>query len=176
MAKKINIVVTDHSDNCTGYYLVEWKLTGATAYNSMKAYTDTFDIPNLDEASTYDVRVTRVCCNGASSTPETDIVDTTSDSTQLAAPTTFAMVAGGSSGEIDVSWDDVTDAVAYECQISLTDNFNVIAHILNTLDPLVSGTITGLTPSTLYYGRVRASAPGYVTSDWSATDSATATA
>lgn len=175
MAKQINIVVTDHANQCAGYYLVEWKLTGALAYNSTKKYTDTFSIPNLEDAMTYDVRVTRVCCDGVASTPETDIVDTTTDSTQLDAPLTFVAVAGGASGEIDVSWLAVTNAETYECQLSLTSTFNVIAHTLNTTDPTVSGTITGLTPSTTYYGRVRAAAIGFITSDWSNTDDAVAT-
>lgn len=175
MAKQINIVVTDHANQCAGYYLVEWKLTGALAYNSTKKYTDTFSIPNLEDAETYDVRVTRVCCDGVSSTPETDIVDTTSDSPQLDAPLTFVAVAGGSTGEIDVSWLSVTDAENYECQLSLTDDFNVIAHTLITIDPTVSGTISGLTPSATYWGRVRAKAIVFLTSDWSNEDSAIAT-
>lgn len=33
--KKITIPITDHDDNCTLRYLVEWKLSGDVGYNSM---------------------------------------------------------------------------------------------------------------------------------------------
>lgn len=174
MAKKITITISDHGSNCTGYYLVEYKETGAGSWASLKAYTETVVIPNVADAATYDVRITRVCCDGTASTPETDVIDTTSSTPQLAAPTGFTLTAGGSPQELDAAWTGSASATQYTCQISLTNTFTVIAHTIVTLDPTVTGTWSAAESGTTYHGRVRAEAVGFANSDWSNTDDAVA--
>lgn len=70
MAKKATIPITDHADNCTSYYLVAYKLHDAGSYTSLPyQFTDTVEITNLQDSSTYDVQITRYCCNGLQSDP-----------------------------------------------------------------------------------------------------------
>lgn len=75
MAKLVSIPITIASpavdDECTQYYLVEWKLTGDVAWSSMGTTDNPIEIPNLAAATDYDIRITRYCCNGDIKTSET---------------------------------------------------------------------------------------------------------
>lgn len=64
-------------DECTFYYIVEYKLSGDTGYTSFNTSDNPIVIQPLVSDSSYDVRVTRVCCNGISSGTATTTVDTT---------------------------------------------------------------------------------------------------
>lgn len=174
--KKIVIPITDHDANCTTRYLVEWKLTGDTGYSSMIWTNDQIEINNVQDASVYDVRITRYCCNGSISAPLILSVDTTSTSPQLATPSTFTLTPDSPtvSGQLQAAWLGVANATSYHGILSTLSDFSVIAYYFNVLDPLVTATITGLTPGTLYYGKVLARASGYADSDYSNTDSETA--
>lgn len=176
MAKKIIIPITDHDDNCTQYYYVEYKLSTDTAYSSFQWYTGNIEINNVLDSATYNVRITRYCCNNVFSSVLTLDVDTTTDSPQLDAPANFVLSLNSPpvSGQILASWDAVTNATGYYGILSTDALFTNIVYYFNTLDPLVSATITGLTSSTEYYGKVQARADGYADSDYSNTDNITA--
>lgn len=171
--KKITIPITDHDENCTQYYLVEYKLTGAAGYSSFHSFTNEVIVSNLEDESTYDVRITRFCCNGSSSAALELEVDTTTDSPQLDAPENFTLEVDETpvTGELIGSWDSVAEAEGYTAQISSTSDFTNIVYIINTAAPLTDSPATGLTPGNTYYGRVKAIASGYTDSDWSNVDS-----
>jgi hypothetical protein len=169
MAKKITIPLTDHEANCTGYYLVEYKLTGATGYNSFTSHTDQVQINNLADDSTYDVRITRQCCNGSTSAPLVLVVDTATLSPVLDVPTGFALTPAD--GQVSADCDDVTEAETYIWEIATDDEFTTNRQMATTTDS--STTFTELTNGTVYYMHVKARASGYADSEWTTTASAT---
>lgn len=69
------------------------------------------------------------------------------------------------------TWDGITDATSYTLQISTSSLFNptVVGYSGNAL----SATVLNLTYSTTYYARVRGSAVGFTSSQWSSTVSFT---
>jgi hypothetical protein len=76
---KILIPITDDGTECNEGYIVEYKLTSDTDYT--RVFPDQLGTPVeitglLDDVS-YDVRVTRKCCNGTLSDPTIDTVITT---------------------------------------------------------------------------------------------------
>ena len=79
MATTMTITVTDHAAcNCTAYYYVEYKLTGDAGYTAMaNQLTDTIVIPNLDDDTIYDYRITRFCSNEQVSIVASGTFDTT---------------------------------------------------------------------------------------------------
>lgn len=168
MSKKITIPITDHADNCTAYYNVEYKLSTDINYNSFKAFTDRVVISNVLDTSVYNVRITRYCCNGSSSTPLVLSIDTTTDSPVLDTPTGFGLTPG--SVQIAANCDDVTDAENYVWEIATDPLFTAQYQVFETA--VSNKTITGLTSGTLYYVRVKATASGFADSDY---DSGTAT-
>lgn len=176
--KKITIPITDHASNCTNYYLVEWKLSSESGYNSTTWPNDQIVISNLQDASVYDVRITRYCCNGGTSAPLILSVDTTTDSPQLTTPNNFELRPDSPpvSGQLVSTWDTVADAEEYIVQVAQDDDFTVGMVEAIVTDPTITYTFTGLDGGEVYYGRVKARASGYADSDWSATDSATAPA
>lgn len=82
MAVTALIPILDHDSECSLYYLVEYKLSGDASYTSLgnmlpSEYTEgsppitvwKLQIDNLVNDASYDVRVTRYCCNQAFSSP-----------------------------------------------------------------------------------------------------------
>lgn len=78
--KKITIPITVSSPpvdgDCTYYYFVEYKLSGDTAYSSFQTTDNPIVIQPVVSGSTYNVRITRYCCNGAVSSATTLDVNT----------------------------------------------------------------------------------------------------
>lgn len=72
MAQLISIPITDHDDECTTRYTVEYKEDGAIDWISAP---DQFESPvtisALADATDYNYRITRYCCNGLVSAPAT---------------------------------------------------------------------------------------------------------
>lgn len=62
---------------CTFYYLVEYRLSGDIGYSSFTTSDNPIVISPLVSEETYNVRITRYCCNGAISGTATTNVDTT---------------------------------------------------------------------------------------------------
>lgn len=174
--KKIVVPITDHDANCTTRYLVEWKLTGDAGYSSMIWTNDQIEINNVEDASVYDVRITRYCCNGSISAPLILSVDTTSTSPVLDAPANFTLSIDSPpvTGQLQAAWDIVANADSYHGQLSKLSDFSVIAVTFETIDPTITSTLVTLDSGDLYYGRVLARASGYADSDYSNTDSETA--
>ncbi len=162
MSKKITIPITDHADNCTAYYNVEYKLSTETAYNSFKAFTDRVVLNNVLDTSVYNVRITRYCCNGSSSAPLTLVIDTSTDSPVLDTPTGFSLTPGDT--EIAANCDDVTDATNYVWEIATDPLFTVMYQSFTTT--VSNKTITELTNGTLYHVRVKATASGFADSPY----------
>jgi hypothetical protein len=169
MAKKITIPLIDHADNCTGYYLVEYKLTGESGYTSFTSFTDQVVINNLADDSTYDVRITRNCCNGIASAPLVLTVDTETVSPQLDVPDGLALTPG--SGSIAANCDDVTDADLYVWQLAKDDEFTI--HFQEAITAVSNKTFTELDGGDDYYVRVKARASGYADSEWTAIEMGT---
>lgn len=68
MAQKATITITDHAGECTAYYYVRYKANGDANWTVMEnQLTDTIVIENLADETTYDIEVTRICCNQGSS-------------------------------------------------------------------------------------------------------------
>lgn len=176
-AKQIIIPITDHADQCSLYYLVEWKLTTASGYNQEKQFlTETENNIIIDDVldnTEYDVRITRYCCNGGISAPLVLLVDTTTTSPVLSAPAAFTLdpTSPPVAGSMFADWTVAANADEYIVEVSDTSDFIVIVETATVNDPTSSATITGLTSGNTYYGRVKARAVGYVDSDWSNTDS-----
>lgn len=79
MAAQISIPITDDGDQCNDGYIVEYKLQGEESYTTLypPAFTTPIVIGPVLEASTYDVRIKRMCCNGATSNwTEIEVVTT----------------------------------------------------------------------------------------------------
>jgi hypothetical protein len=75
----ISIPITDDGTECNEGYIVEYKLTADSDYT--RVFPDQIGTPVvitglLDDVS-YDVRVTRKCCNGSYSAPTLSTVITT---------------------------------------------------------------------------------------------------
>lgn len=176
-AKQIIIPITDHADQCSLYYLVEWKLTTEAGYSSQQSFlTDTENniiISDVEDASEYNVRITRYCCNGGISAPLVLLIDTTATSTQLAAPANFTLNPDSPpiAGQLFADWDAAASATEYIVDISDTSDFTVILQSYTVNAPTTSTSITDLTSGNTYYGRVKARASGFADSDWSNTDS-----
>ncbi|MBS1771507.1 MAG: hypothetical protein JST82_01515 [Bacteroidetes bacterium] len=72
MAKKITIPVTNHSTGgvCTLYYKVDYKPSTESSYITLPLiYSSTIEIPNLSADVTYNILITRFCCDGLQSAP-----------------------------------------------------------------------------------------------------------
>lgn len=177
MARNIIIPITDHDDACTLYYLVQYKLTTETSYTTFQWFDDQIEINNLADDSTYDVIITRYCCTGTTSTPTTIEVDTTVVSPQLDAPANFSMSPGGGSGcSVQATWDAVPNAVTYVMQVQQGVVFPGGTDFREESFGTTSGAIGDLDGCGISYGgRVKATAPGYEDSEWSAIASANAT-
>ncbi|RYD50670.1 MAG: hypothetical protein EOP52_13495 [Sphingobacteriales bacterium] len=71
--KTLLFSVTDHNaDNvCTSNYKVEYRAAGADVYNTLYPYPAGPDIaiPNLTSGQSYEVRVSRTCCDSIESDP-----------------------------------------------------------------------------------------------------------
>lgn len=175
MANK-NIVqpITDDSTECSQYYKVEYKLSTETAYNTFNAFDSPITIANVLDASVYDVRITRYCCNGGVSAPLILSINTTSTSPVLDPPGNFTLAPSSPavSGELAASWDTEALAEQYYLELSKDIDFIVLEYTAIVDAPTITHDIPGLDVGILYYGRVKSRASGYADSDWSNTDSA----
>lgn len=146
--------------NETGYVL-ERSLNGSvwTALATLGANVTSFNATGLSSATLYYFRV-RATGDGISysnSEWDQDSATTTSGSIpQLATPTLTASVI--SSTQINLSWTNVADEMGYQVQQSLNGTS------WTTIDTPAANTttlnVTGLTPATLYYFRVKAFGDG----------------
>lgn len=74
---KATIPITDHDTGspmiCTQYYIVEYRPTGVSGWStaSPNITAPPIVLEDLVDNISYDLKVTRVCCNGAKSTPTT---------------------------------------------------------------------------------------------------------
>lgn len=78
MAKRVLIQLTIASppdpDECTQYYRVEYKLSGDPNYTVAPDQNPTDGLLSFEPAvaaTNYDIRITRICCNGE----EKDVTD-----------------------------------------------------------------------------------------------------
>ncbi len=78
-----SIPITDHDTGspmiCTNYYTVEYKPTGTSGWFTVSPnpIESPVLIEGLMDDISYDLRVTRMCCNGAISTPTITTFTTT---------------------------------------------------------------------------------------------------
>lgn len=68
MAYSVNIPITNHAASCTDHYMVEYKRQGDVSYNQLYPYPtgDNFTLNDL-QTGVYNVRVSRICCSGETS-------------------------------------------------------------------------------------------------------------
>lgn len=172
MSKTIYITDTTFNDGntCTKSYYVEVKKASEENYQpALQAtqYSSPIEIPNLDDDTAYNVRVTRSCCDGSIATPLVINITTT----QLGTPASFAATGGNT--EVSLSWDAVSGASKYSLERALESDYSDAIEVYN--NSTNSYTDTGRTNGTTYYYRVRAYSTTKLASDY-ATDSATPSA
>lgn len=163
--KTITIPITDHDANCSLSYLVEWKLSTDANYVQDTQFTPPIVIENVLDASTYNVRITRNCCNSGTSAVLAIDVDTTSNSPVLDKPLNLVLTPGAES--MDADCDDVVNATQYVFQIAMDDEFTV--DFQEQISATSDYNFTGLISGGVYYVRVKARASGYADSPYSDT-------
>lgn len=157
MAQTVTIPISDHDSECTAFYLVEYKFTGDPGYTFSQQYFDSpIVVNNLADAASYDFRITRQCCNGATGTPTTFTVDTT----PVPVPSLFSATQDGA--DVDLAWTDMS-VDEYELQ-RVTD-----VDFTTGLTELYTGATNSFTdlavPAGSYWYRVRSILNG-VASEW----------
>lgn len=163
----IFIDIDDHGTECTAYYLVEYKLTADAGYIALPFQFNTpVEIKGLQANESYDVRVTRFCCNGDQGTPTTTTISTGS----LDAPTGFVATAG--SEEITLVWDNMPDATNYIIQRDTVNTFPAPIEVYNGAHT-ASVVDNPLTPGTQYFYRIKSQASGFADSPYSTDDATT---
>lgn len=157
MARTITINMTS-GPPCFQYYSVEYGVTGQGYGAAIQYYEAPIVIYNLFDNTSYDFRITTVCCNGASSTPDTFTLNTT----PLDPPDNF--LANQDGADVDLTWDTVAEADEYELQRATNAGFTTG---LTELYTGATNSYTDLSPGagTFYY-RVRSLATGYGDSAW----------
>lgn len=158
MARQITIPIEATGD-CVEYYLGEYKLTGDVGYiHSQQFFTTPIVFNNLLDNTIYDIRITRYCCGGASSTPQEFTIDTT----VVAAPASITPTQDGA--DVDVTWSTVTGADAYQLQRAESSDFTV--NLVELYEGAATAyTDTGLSAGTYWY-RARAHKAGASWSAW----------
>lgn len=163
----IFIPIIDHGSECTAYYLVEYKLVADSGYIVLPFQFNTpIEIKGLQENQSYDVRITRFCCNGDQGTPTTTTINTGS----LDAPTGFT--ATGGTGEITLVWDNMPDATNYIIQRDTVNTFPAPIEVYNGAHT-ASVVDSPLTPGTQYFYRIKSQASGFADSPYSTDDATT---
>lgn len=158
--KNIYIPITNHNDQCQQEYRVEYKVTGDTGYTVAPPWyaAPPIRISNLLDGTQYDVRITRICCDGQVSEPLELTV-----ATGLMPPEDF--VATGYLGEVELTWTDNPIADNFVIDRDTSDTFPSPTEIYNGIY-IASVIDTPLAPDTYYY-RIRAVAAGFDDSDYS---------
>lgn len=161
--RNATIPITDHSNQCVSSYKVEYKLTGEPyGWTLLPDWVGAppIIIYNLEEAS-YDVRITRVCCNGQYGEPKEFTID--SDVPALDPPANF--VVTGFVGGSEAVWDNDTDADTYIVERDTNSGFPTPVEVYNGAytamvsdSPLAAGT---------YYYRIKAQGSGFADSSYS---------
>jgi hypothetical protein len=80
MAKTVTIPIADHATDgiCTNYYVVRYKPTSSPTWIvvSPNPVLSPITLTGLAPSTTYDLEVTRYCCDGIASTPLTSTFTT----------------------------------------------------------------------------------------------------
>lgn len=162
MAKKIFII--DSETECTQSYNVELKQTSDSVFVPLPIqYSSPIVIDNLEDDTSYDVRITRKCCDGVNATPVVSTIVTT----QVADPIDFITDGSPTSTVIDLEWDDDgTPPVPTDYILERGLNSDYSDAVVVYRGSTKSYSNTGLTTGTTYYFRVRALSTGYLASDF----------
>lgn len=89
------------------------------------------------------------------------------DSLKIIRPLNFTVIASGTAGQINVTWNAVANAAnGYELDRSTNPNFSGGVTVLVNFTSATSFNDTGLTTGTVYYYRLRASRVANVYSGW----------
>lgn len=146
-------------------YVVRWSIAGAGEWTeSAPTASTSFEIGGLTDETSYDFQVQALAVGAVDSPWSATFTQATTSLGTLVAPTGVA--APSSAGtSIDVTWNEVENATSYTVEWSPTG--------AGTWTPATSTdmtyTITGLTLGTSYDIRVKATAPGWTDSPYSAT-------
>lgn len=93
--------------------------------------------------------------------------------TQLSTPASFAAGTPGTTS-IPYSWADVSNESSYVLEVATDSGFSSIIATLTPAANATAATVTGLTPSTTYYARLRAIGDGVTYSNSNNTSTVTA--
>lgn len=159
-------------DDATSYYLqYDTENTFATPSIGYSGSSLTGSITGLEPETTYYVRVRAQATGFTNSAWSTTQNATTDEDVPLQLSTPTLSLGTVTSSSVPVTISSVTDATSYTVQYSTASNFAspTTGYTGNSLTP----TISGLSASTLYYFRVKATASGFTDSNWSTTQSTT---
>lgn len=129
-----------------------------TGYNDLQVTGTTQSVTGLSPSTTYYARVRAKNTSGTSGNSSTANITTQTPAPQIpSAPTGIVSSAITSSG-FTATWGNVTNATSYRLDVATDSAFTAFVSGYNNLTVNgVSQAITGLTASTIYYSRVRAS-------------------
>lgn len=147
MARQLTINIADDNTPgvCTEGYLVKWRATGSPTWDFQSMYyTMPIIINGLTDDTTYDISITRQCCNGISSTETIITYDTLPLTDEIEN-----LVATGGSESVSLNWDDFTGADGYVVYMSQTNDINTATLIYDGATSAYNA--TGLNSSTTYY-------------------------
>lgn len=158
MAQTLTIPIEDNDTECMMHYLVQYKFNGDAGYFFSQLYYDSpIVLQNMQDSATYDIRITRYCCNGSISDP----VDLTLITDAVPSPATLSAAQVGA--DVELSWTDMS-VDTYEIQRATDVGFTT--GLTDIYAGVWTATVTDLAvPPGNYWYRVRSILDG-VGSDW----------
>ena len=165
-------------DERVGSCTIQWSLTNdfADVMDMGQSTTASYEITGLTASTPYYIRIkATTTAEGFENSSWSDIESFTTakvDDVPLDMPIGVIMDSRTDTS-LTISWTDVSDAESYTIQWSLTADFADVIDMKNCTD--TSCEITGLTASTPYYMRIKATttAEGFADSKWSGVESFT---
>lgn len=145
-------------------YIVRWSLAGQNDWTELPPTALlTAEVSGLSDETSYDFQVQAKAVGSVDSPWSATLTQATTSLGTLAAPTGLANPSSTGT-TMDITWNEVENATAYTVEWSLVGEGNWTT----AQSPDTTYTITGLTIGTSYDVRVKATAPDWTDSPYSA--------